>query len=140
MSQEVPRLHLVLGDEELLVERAVSAVLRSARQQAGTDDVPVDRLRAGEVSTSELAELLIRFTGPELWWLLRVAHWAAGVTGASIPVPSGLLGVVIVAAAAVTAVLSWRWRWVRFATWGAVTCLLAWTVSGLSVGHDTIVG
>jgi DNA polymerase III subunit delta len=51
-------LHLVLGDEELLVERAVAAVLRQARKQAGTDDVPVDRLRAGEVSTSELAELL----------------------------------------------------------------------------------
>jgi DNA polymerase-3 subunit delta len=33
-------------------------VLRSAREAAGTVDVPVDRLRAGEVSTSELAELL----------------------------------------------------------------------------------
>ncbi|WP_197518737.1 DNA polymerase III subunit delta [Mycobacterium sp. ACS1612] len=51
-------MHLVLGEEELLVERAVAAVLRQARKQAGTDDVPVDRLRAGEVSTSELAELL----------------------------------------------------------------------------------
>ncbi|MBN3453903.1 DNA polymerase III subunit delta [Mycobacterium sp. DSM 3803] len=51
-------MHLVLGDEELLVERAVGAVLRDVRAQAGTSDVPVDRLRAGEVSTSELAELL----------------------------------------------------------------------------------
>ena len=51
-------LHLVLGDEELLVERAVADVLRAARKRAGTVDVPVDRLRAGEVSTSELAELL----------------------------------------------------------------------------------
>jgi DNA polymerase-3 subunit delta len=58
VSQEVAGLHLVLGDEELLVERAVAAVLRQARKQAGTDDVPVNRLRAGEVSTSELAELL----------------------------------------------------------------------------------
>jgi DNA polymerase III subunit delta len=58
VSEEVAGLHLVLGDEELLVERAVVAVLRQARTQAGTDDVPVDRLRAGEVSTSELAELL----------------------------------------------------------------------------------
>ncbi|MDT5361957.1 MAG: polymerase subunit delta [Mycobacterium sp.] len=48
----------MLGDEELLVERAVGEVLRSARDAAGTVDVPVDRLRAGEVSTSELAELL----------------------------------------------------------------------------------
>jgi DNA polymerase-3 subunit delta len=58
VSQQVAALHLVLGDEELLVERAVAAVLRSARKLAGTDDVPVNRLRAGEVSTSELAELL----------------------------------------------------------------------------------
>jgi DNA polymerase III subunit delta len=49
---------LVLGDEDLLVERAVGDVLRSAREAAGTADVPVDRLRAGEVSTNELAELL----------------------------------------------------------------------------------
>jgi DNA polymerase III subunit delta len=58
VSQQVSALHLVLGDEELLVERAVATVLRDARKQAGTADVPVDRLRAGEVSTSELAELL----------------------------------------------------------------------------------
>lgn len=58
MTEEASRLHLVLGDEELLVERAVASVLRDARKQAGTPDVPVDRLRAGEVSTSELAELL----------------------------------------------------------------------------------
>jgi DNA polymerase-3 subunit delta len=58
VSQEVAGLHLVLGDEELLVERAVAAVLRQARKQAGTHDIPVNRLRAGDVSTSELAELL----------------------------------------------------------------------------------
>lgn len=58
MSQQVAALHLVLGDEELLVERAVAAVLKNARKRAGTDDVPVNRLRAGEVSISELAELL----------------------------------------------------------------------------------
>ena len=51
-------LHLILGDEELLVERAVADVLNAARASAGTADVPVDRLRAGEVSVSEIAELL----------------------------------------------------------------------------------
>lgn len=51
-------LHLVLGDEDLLVERAVSAILRTVRAGAGTDDIPVNRLRAGEVSANELAELL----------------------------------------------------------------------------------
>jgi competence protein ComEC len=85
------------------------------------------------------AQLLIRFTGPELWWLLRVAHWSAEVPGASVTVPSGLLGVAIVAAAGVAAVVSWRWRWVRFITGAAALCLLAWTVSRLSGGHDTIV-
>jgi DNA polymerase-3 subunit delta len=58
VSQQVPGLHLVLGEEELLVERAVADVLRAARTQAGTDEVPVNRLRAGEVETGELAELL----------------------------------------------------------------------------------
>ena len=80
------------------------------------------------------AELLIRFTGPELWWLLAVARWAAAVPGASIPVPSGLIGFVAIAAAGVAAVVSWRWRWVRIGTCGAVVCLLAWTVYG-SVGQ-----
>ncbi|WP_152522487.1 MULTISPECIES: DNA polymerase III subunit delta [Mycobacterium] len=55
-------MHLVLGDEELLVERAVGDIVRAARERArqatGTDDVPVNRMRAGDVSTYELAELL----------------------------------------------------------------------------------
>jgi DNA polymerase-3 subunit delta len=54
----VSQLHLVLGEEDLLVDRAIADVLRAARKQAGTHDVPVDRMRAGEVSTNELAELL----------------------------------------------------------------------------------
>lgn len=51
-------LHLILGDEELLVERAIAEVLAEARASAGTVDLGVNRLRAGDVSTSELAELL----------------------------------------------------------------------------------
>jgi competence protein ComEC len=75
------------------------------------------------------AQLLIRFTGPELWWLLRVARWAAGVPGASVGVPSGLLGVACIAVAGIAAVLAWRWRLVRVATGAVAVCLLAWTVS-----------
>jgi competence protein ComEC len=86
------------------------------------------------------AQLLIRFTGPELWWLLRVAHWAARVPGGSVGVPSGLLGVLCVAAAGIAAVVCWRWRLVRIGVGVAAACLLAWTVSGLSAGHDTIGG
>jgi DNA polymerase-3 subunit delta len=58
VSQPVSPLHLILGDEELLVERAVTQVLAAVRVQAGSTDIPVDRLRAGEVEAGELAELL----------------------------------------------------------------------------------
>ncbi|MFM8597629.1 MAG: DNA polymerase III subunit delta, partial [Mycobacterium sp.] len=51
-------MHLILGEEELLVERAIGEILREVRAAAGTVDVPVDRMRAGEVSTADLAELL----------------------------------------------------------------------------------
>ncbi|MGE2723906.1 ComEC/Rec2 family competence protein [Mycolicibacterium pulveris] len=84
------------------------------------------------------AQLLIRFTGPELWWLLGVARWAAAVPGASLPVPSGLLGVVTIAVTGVVVVVAWRWCAVRIAVCAVAICLLAWTVSGLSAGHDTI--
>ena len=39
-------------------------------------------------SVAGAAGLLIRFTGPELWWLLSVGHTAAEVPGASVPVPT----------------------------------------------------
>jgi DNA polymerase-3 subunit delta len=73
MTDTVPPLHLVLGEEELLVDRAVSAIVAAVREHAGNEHagnehagnehagnehVPVARLRAGEVSTAELAELL----------------------------------------------------------------------------------
>ena len=45
-----------------------------------------------------VAGLLIRFTGPELWWLLRVAGWAAALPGASVPAPSGWVGATVIAA------------------------------------------
>lgn len=101
MSQQVAALHLVLGDEELLVERAVAAVLKCARKLAGTDDVPVDRLRAGEVSTSELAELL----SPSLFSDERVVvlesaaeagkDAVALIAGAAVDLPPGTMLVVV---------------------------------------------
>ncbi|MGB2921828.1 MAG: ComEC/Rec2 family competence protein, partial [Mycobacterium sp.] len=54
------------------------------------------------------AELLIRFTGPEVWWLLSVAHWAAGLPVASVPVPSGPAGVVTIGIAALGAAAVWH--------------------------------
>lgn len=62
-------LHLVLGDEELLIDRAISAIVASTRVTGDSDStvnndsavtndsVPLYRLRAGDVSTYELAEL-----------------------------------------------------------------------------------
>ncbi len=55
------------------------------------------------------ADLLIRFTGPELWWLLSVARWASAIPGASVPVPSGLPGALTVGAAGLGVVVLSRW-------------------------------
>ena len=106
MIDSTSALQLVLGDEELLVERAVAEVLRAARKQAGSggainDSVPVDRMRAGEVSTSELAELL----SPSLFSEERVVVLeAAGEAGkdaaaliadAAADLPAGTMLVVV---------------------------------------------
>ncbi|AYF74040.1 DNA polymerase III subunit delta [Nocardia yunnanensis] len=59
MNQRPAPLHLVLGEEELLIERAVAAITAQARSVTpDPDSLPVDRLRAGDASSSELAELL----------------------------------------------------------------------------------
>ncbi|MFC4127553.1 DNA polymerase III subunit delta [Nocardia rhizosphaerae] len=59
MSESPAPVHLVLGDEELLIERAVARVIGQVRAGApDPESVPVDRLRAGDASTAELAELL----------------------------------------------------------------------------------
>lgn len=80
------------------------------------------------------AGLLIRFTGPELWWLLHVADLAAGLPGAAVPVPSGWVGMLSVGGAGVAGVLLWRWRWFRLTVAGAAVCLAAWSVSVLVGG------
>jgi competence protein ComEC len=94
------------------------------------------------------AALLIRFTGPQLWWLCAVAHRGAGIPNATVPVPAGVLGVVTVALATLAGVVAWRWRWFRLAMVCAMVCLIAWSMAGWAAGHgatvsarrDTIVG
>ncbi|MEB3983402.1 ComEC/Rec2 family competence protein [Mycobacterium sp. 663a-19] len=85
------------------------------------------------------AQLLIRFAGPELWWVSSVARWAADVPAATVPVPSGTAGVAAVGGAtalafAIAAPL-WRWRSFRVAAGmsgaAVVVCVLAWSLSGL---------
>jgi competence protein ComEC len=85
------------------------------------------------------AQLLIRFAGPELWWVLTVAQWAADVPAATVPVPSGTAGVLVVGGATVAILLLalrlWRWRWFRLVVGlggaGVVIWELAWSLSGL---------
>jgi competence protein ComEC len=75
--------------------------------------------------------MLIRFTGPEVWWLLQVAQAAGRLPGAAVPVPSGWVGFVTVAAATAAAMMLWRRRWFRLTAAAAAVCLTAWSVSGL---------
>lgn len=50
---------LVLGDQELLIERAVRSVVAAQREHLGGDvDLPVTTIRAGDVDPGELAELV----------------------------------------------------------------------------------
>lgn len=101
VSDQDGRLHLVLGDEEFLVERAVAAVLRDARRRAGSADIPVNRMRAGDVSTHELAELL----SPSLFADERVVVLEAAaeagkdavalISDAAADLPAGIVLVVV---------------------------------------------
>jgi competence protein ComEC len=86
------------------------------------------------------AQLLIRFTGPELGWFLRIAHWAAYVPAASVPAPDGMTGVLTVGGAGLLTVLLWRWRWFRAGMALAACVLLAWLLSGLWAGAGGSVG
>ena len=85
------------------------------------------------------AQLLIRFTGPELWWVVRVAHWSAGAPAATVPVPSGVPGVLLVAGVTALIVIGatrlrgrrWFGAAVGLGALTAVLCGLAWWLSKL---------
>jgi DNA polymerase-3 subunit delta len=59
---------LVVGDEELLVARAVQRAVQAARAAGGDDDVVVDDVEAGELDVHDLAEM----TSPSLFGDARV--------------------------------------------------------------------
>ncbi|HEX4654742.1 MAG TPA: DNA polymerase III subunit delta [Mycobacteriales bacterium] len=69
----MPAVTLVVGDEELLVARAVQRVIVDTRTQAG-DDVTVHDIEAGEITVDGFAEL----TSPSLFGDARVVVVHAG--------------------------------------------------------------
>lgn len=53
-------MHLILGDEEFLIDRAIKSIIAGVRDSmdSNADDLPVTTLRAGEVNPAEMVELL----------------------------------------------------------------------------------
>ena len=78
------------------------------------------------------ADVLIRFTGAELWWLLGVARWTASLPSATVPVPSGAGGTLLVATAVVAGVAAWRRRWFRWIAAMVSLGWIAWSITGLT--------
>ena len=105
--------HLVTAPLVAAISGRFSVVAVIANLAAAVVIAPITVIGTAAAALAALwpaaAGLLIRFTGPEVWWLLNVAEWSAGVPGASVSVPSGLLGAVTVAAAGVGAVVAGRW-------------------------------
>ena len=86
------------------------------------------------------AALLIRFCGPAVWWLLGVARWAAGIPGATVPVPAGPAGIAVVGLAGVAVTVLWHTRWRRAVFAVAALCVTAWVITDVSAARGTIVG
>ena len=94
------RLFLLLGDDDFLTGRVISRISAERRAEAGVD-VPTTRVRAGEVTAPELAELL----SPSLFADERIvvieAADAAGkepaglITSTAQSIPEGITMVVV---------------------------------------------
>ncbi|AOW92951.1 competence protein [Rhodococcus sp. WMMA185] len=61
----------------------------------------------------QAAEIVVSLTHWPLWWLVTVADQGARIPGASIAVPSGLAGAVVVFSVGLGLALAWRRRWSR---------------------------
>lgn len=62
---------------------------------------------------SPLAECVVRCAAPPLWWLLFVAEQSAGVPGASVGVPDGMLGGLIAFVVVIVGVVALRFAAIR---------------------------
>ena len=145
--------HVVTAPLVAGISGRVSLVAVAANLAAAAAIAPITVLGSAAAALCMVwpagAQLLIRFTGPELSLVLGVAHWAAGVPMATISVPTGVPGVLAVGGATVLvsllAVLLWRWRWfrtsMRLIAWAGGFCLLAWSLSQfLSESPSGLVG
>lgn len=68
------------------------------------------------------AELMIRLAGPAVWWLLETARWCAGLPGARVGVPDGVLGAALLTSAGLVAV---AWMASARARWMVAAAVLA---------------
>lgn len=135
--------HVVTAPLVAGISGRVSLVAVVANLAAAPVIAPITVLGSAAAVLSALwpsgAQLLIRFTGPELWWVVRVARWSAGAPVATVPVPSGAPGVLMVGGVvALLVVLATRLRvrrWWRVAlgpgALAGVICALAWWLSTL---------
>ncbi len=115
------------------ISGSVSVASVAANMVAGVVIAPITILgtaAAGLAAISPLtAGLLVRFCGPELWWLLHVADYAAAGGSTAISVPSGALGFLTVAVVLGLSVWLWRRWWFRAVVWFAALCVLALVIS-----------
>lgn len=74
--------------------------------------------------------LLIRFTGPEVWWLVNTARWGAGLPGGTVPVPEGPVGVVLVGGVVCAGLVLWRRRTGRVVVTTALLAAVTWAATG----------
>ena len=144
--------HLVTAPLVAGISGRVSLVAVAANLAAAPVIAPITVLGSGAAALCLLwpagGQLLIRFTGPELWWVVHVARWAANVPVATVPVPAGVPGVLVVGGLTVLVCLLarplWRWRGfrvaLRLAGAGLVVCLLAWSLSEYFGSHTGSVG
>ncbi len=115
------------------ISGSVSVASVAANLVAGLVIAPITLLgtaAAGLAVISPVAAgLLMRFCGPELWWLLRVADYSAAGGSTAIPVPSGVLGFVVVAVTLGLSVWLWRRWWFRGVACSGALCVLALVIS-----------
>ncbi|MEU9806094.1 ComEC/Rec2 family competence protein [Mycobacterium sp. NPDC050853] len=115
------------------ISGSVSVASVAANLVAGLVIAPITILgtaAAGLAVISPVAAgLLVRFCGPELWWLLRAADYSSAGGSTAIPVPSGAIGFVVIAVTVGISVWLWRRRWFRWVGWCGALCVLALIVS-----------